>query len=148
MSKGFSVSETIELPAARVWQLITDPSLMPRWMKGIDEMQPLDEGPLDLGSRLSSRLSVTGRGKERETRIDAWEPISVFALASKEGGVSAVYRYRLEPDGERTRVTLDARCTASGFPWRLLHPLISFAMKRVDGGQLAAFKDLAESLTD
>ena len=92
-----------------------------------------------------SRLSVAGRGKERETRIAAWQPTSAFAIASEEGGVSAVYRYDLEPVGGRTRVTLDARCQARGFPWRLLHPLIAFAMKRADGGQLAAFKRVAES---
>ena len=57
---------------------------------------------------------------------------------------SANYDYVLEPTDDGTRITLDARCRATG-PWRLIHPLIVFAMKRSDGDQLAKLRRVVES---
>ena len=146
MAKGFVVTEEIASAPDLVWAALTDPARMPLWMGSIAKVRPADPRPLAEGSRLITTLaSARGKGQAREARIVAWEPESRFALASEEGGVSAIYEYRCAPSQHGTRVTLDARCTARGFPWRLLHPLIAYLMARSDGGQLKALKRLVET---
>jgi hypothetical protein len=55
-----------------------------------------------------------------------------------QGGVSADYTYECVADGRGTRVGLVADCTMTG-PVRLLGPVIRYAIRRADGGQLDAF---------
>ena len=145
MARGFSVTETIDRPPDEVWAYLADIENAPRWMKGIRGVRRLGDGPVGEGARFMTSLSVAGRGAEREMRVAAWQPKERLALSSSERGVSAVYEYVCRPEAEGTRVTLNARCTATGFPWRLLHPLIAYMMKRTDGGQIRALKAAIEA---
>ncbi|MFQ5552001.1 MAG: SRPBCC family protein [Gemmatimonadales bacterium] len=141
MSKGFSATETIDRPIGEVWRFMTDWSKTTTWMRGIDAMRPLGEGPV----REGTRLAFSARGAERESTIVAWQPPNALTLRSVQGPVTAIYEYRCQGVGGRTVVTLDARCSAEGILWKLAHPMIVFMMKRVDGGQLAALKRCLET---
>jgi hypothetical protein len=65
-------------------------------------------------------------------------------LHSVQGGVTARYVYRLEPDGPGTRAVLTADVETAGFPWVLLGPLVRLAVRRADVGQLGAFRAVVE----
>jgi hypothetical protein len=104
-------------------------------MTGIEGMTPTTQAPVSVGTRLKFRA----RGKERETRVTALDPGRRIALTSTQGGVTATYTYTVAPAGDGTEVTLDAVCRTSGV-WKLLHPLIVFAMRRSDSSQLADLK--------
>ena len=85
------------------------------------------------------------RGADRDSLIASCEPGRSIVLRSQQGGVTADYVYSLEPVGETaTRVTLVAECNFSGLHYRLLAPLIRFAIRRTDGGQIADLKRLME----
>ena len=85
------------------------------------------------------------RGADRDSLIASCEPGRSIVLRSQQGGVTADYVYSLEPVGETaTRVTLVAECNFSGLHYRLLAPLIRFAIRGTDGGQIADLKRLME----
>ena len=135
MADGFSVKETIEHPPEDVWAYLTDFSHAEEWMTGVAEMTQITQGPIGVGTRFRFKA----RGKERESHVTALEPGKRIGLTSTQGGVTATYTYSLASAGDRTEVTLNAVCHATGF-WKLLHPIIVFGMKRSDSSHLAKLK--------
>lgn len=81
------------------------------------------------------------------SRVVEWKPEHRFALESVQGGVRARYVYTLEPDGAGTVVSLTAHCQSTGFPWRLISPLVRLAMRRSDQTQLRDLRVLFEGAT-
>jgi uncharacterized protein YndB with AHSA1/START domain len=135
--QAFRVTRTVARPAEQVWAALTDWDGAARWLK-VDRIHA--EGPTAVGTR----LVVTTRGRDRASEITELEPGRSITLRSVQGGVTADYRYTLEPDGDGTRLTLVADVTTRG-PWRLLAPVIRTAIRRADAGQLDA---LAAALGD
>ena len=136
---GFTIREHFRFPPEEVWDYLTDFRNAKEWMTGIDGMTQDGSGPPQVGTRLRFRA----RGKERSSQVSVLVPGTRIALTSKQGGITATYTYSLEPSGDGTEATLDANCEASG-AWRLIHPLIVFAMKRSDSSHLANLKSAME----
>ncbi len=133
---SFMVEEVIAAPTGLVWKHLSDPTGMSRWMAGIEAMRSADGKPLATGSE----LIFTARGAERSSRVLECRRGEVLVLQSVQGRVTATYRYRLEDQGEATRVSLQADCVATGWV-RLVAPLIGVLMRRADSSQLAALKE-------
>jgi len=140
MARGFHAAETIARLATEVWVRLTDFTRAGDWMPRVEWIEPPSGGALAVGTRLRFRA----RGHEQASEVTAFEPGRRIALTSTQGGVTATYTYGIESLGDRTRVTLDGTCEARGL-WRLVHPLIAFAMRRTDGGQLARLKAALEA---
>ena len=132
MTTAFTASTTVGQPLDAVWTRLVDWDTAHRWMPGVGAVRA--EGPLAAGST----LVFTARGKERRATIAALEPGRSITLRSVLGGVTAHYTYECVADGPATRVGLVADCSTAG-PVRLLAPLIRYAIRRADGGQLTAF---------
>ena len=139
MSRSFAVQATIAKPAAQVWQVLTDWRTAHRWMAGVDRLEA--DGETAVGTALSSHA----RGRERSATIAACRPGRSLVLRSVQGGVTADYEYALEPlNDHTTKVTLVADCQMRG-PWRIMGPLIRMAIRKTDGGQLDALKQVIEA---
>ena len=89
-------------------------------------------------------MANRARGAERESQVSALDEGKRLVLTSTQGGVTAIYDYRLVPTANGTQITLDAACNATGW-WKLVHPLIAFAMKKADSPQLARLKSVVEN---
>ena len=137
---AFSASEVIARPVDEVWNAATDWARAPEWMKGLEALRPLDDGPVGKGSR----LAFQSRRSEREARIVEWEPGRRLILQSRQGGITADYAYSFGECAGGTIVTLNAGCRGEGLFWRLASPLIAFKMARADGGQVKALKRMVE----
>ncbi|MET0998187.1 MAG: SRPBCC family protein [Marmoricola sp.] len=132
MTQAFAVQTTIEQPVAEVWERLVDWDTAARWMPGVDALHT--EGPTAAGTV----MVFTARGKERRGQIAALDPGRSITLRSTQGGVTADYAYECVPEGRATRVSLVADCSTTG-AMRLLGPLIRFAIRRADSGQLESF---------
>ena len=139
MAGGFIVKEQIAATPTEVWAYLTDLGNAEAWMTGIEDMSQTIQGPLEVGTRFTFKA----RGKERETRVTEFDQGKRIALTSTQAGVTATYRYSVTPVGDGTEATLEAECDATGF-WKLLHPLIVFAMRKCDSSQLANLKRVIE----
>ncbi len=137
---AFSSAETVRRPRAQVWAAATNWSRASQWMKGVDELRVVQQGPVGEGSKLAFR----SRGSERETIFVTWLPDEKLALRSRQGGITAEYVYGFADCPEGTRVTLEASCHGEGLGWRLAAPLIGFLMASADGSQLRALKTMIE----
>lgn len=145
MTKGFTAESVIDAPPDRVFVQASDPARMHRWMPGVTSVRPADSAPMAVGKRFHVVLETRGRGTEREMTLTQWDPLQRFALSSKEGSVTAEYVYNFTPDGDRTRVSLDASCTSSGIVMTLLRPLIVRLMARHDRPQMVLLKQMVEA---
>lgn len=138
MTNAIDASETIAAPADRVWAVLTDWSGMSRWMPGAEELR----GPTP--PKAGGTLTFTARGAERTSTITELDPGRALTLTSRQGPVTAHYRYRLDPAGDTTRASLVADIVVHG-PLRLLAPTIRRSIAKEDGGQLAALKRVVEA---
>ncbi len=139
MAKTISVSETINRPPDEVWSVLTDWPRAVRWMNGIESMSI--EGETVAGARVRFHT----RGQDRDSVIAHCEAGRSITLRSQQGGVTADYTYSIEAVGDSSsRVSLEAECRFSGLQYLLLGPLIRFAIRRTDGGQIAALKRVIE----
>ena len=136
----FTVEEWIEASAQEVWQHLAEPAAMSAWMSGIDDMRTADGGPVTEGSE----LLFVARGKERTSRVVEFHAAEALTLRSAQGPITATYRYRLRPDGAGCRATLEAECAATGWG-RIMVPLIAPLIRRTDGGQMQALKQVVEA---
>lgn len=132
MARAFAVATTIDHPVGAVWERMVDWETADRWMSGVDALRA--EGPTEAGTT----LVFTARGKERLGRIASLDPGRSITLRSSQSGVTADYVYECEAHGSSTRVSLVADCTTSG-RMRVLGPLVRYAIRRADSGQLEAF---------
>ena len=141
----YSVTETIDAPADAVWAVLGDPTRAPEWMKTVAAVEKTSEGETAKGASFRAASSKRGR-HGRTVTVTEWEAGRRIALASKSGGVSALYDYRCESGEEgKTQVTLDATCEGKGFFWTLAQPMLIFMIKSTDGGQLKRLKKLVEA---
>ena len=139
MTRTISVSETIDRPPDEVWAVLTDWPGAVRWMNGIESMSI--EGETVEGAR----VHFFTRGQDRESVIVQCDSGRSVTLRSQQGGVTADYTYSIEPVGESSsQVSLEAECQFSGWQYLLLGPLIRLAIRRTDGGQIAALKRVIE----
>ena len=132
MTTAFTASATVGQPIGDVWERLVDWDTAHRWMPGVDAVRA--PGPLAAGSS----VFFTARGKERVATIAALDPGRSITLRSVQGGVTADYTYECVADGPGTRVGLVAECSMTG-PVRLFGPVIRYAIRRADSGQLDAF---------
>lgn len=137
MQRAFETETVIDRPVAEVWHELTDWEDAPRWMSGVDAMTS------DAGTTVGATITFRTRGKVRTSTISAVEPGRSVTLDSVQGGVTARYRYRLEPSGDRTTARLTADVAATGL-WALLGPVIRAAIRRTDAGQLDALRGVLE----
>ncbi len=108
-------------------------------MNGIESMS------IDGETVVGAHVRFFTRGQDRDSLITHCEPGRSITLRSQQGGVTADYTYSIEPAGEScSRVSLEAECHFSGLLFPLLGPLIGFAIRRTDGGQIAALKRVIE----
>jgi uncharacterized protein YndB with AHSA1/START domain len=128
MTRAFTRSRTIDRPADDVWRQLTDWDSAAGWL-GVDAISA--SGPTAPGTVLTFHT----RGKEHTSTITAVEPGRSVVLRSVQGGVTADYRYAVEPAGTGSRVTVDADVRTSG-AMRLLGPVIRAAIRRTDRDQL------------
>ncbi|MGA9747076.1 MAG: SRPBCC family protein [Nocardioides sp.] len=134
MTTAFTARATVGHPVAAVWERLVDWDSADRWMRGVDAVRA--QGPVEVGST----IVFTTRGKERLATIAALHPGRSITMRSVQGGVTADYTYECVARGRDTSLSLVADCSMTG-PTRLLGPLIRYAIRRADGGQLARFAD-------
>ena len=132
MTEVFTAETTIDGPVDAVWARLVDWDTAARWMSGVDELRA--QGPTAAGTT----LVFTTRGKQRTGQIVALDPGRSVTLRSVQGGVTAEYVYACVQHDKGTQVSLVVDCSITG-PVRLLGPVIRYAIRRADGGQLDAF---------
>lgn len=137
---AFDSTATLTGTPDEVWRTLTDWSLAPRWMPGVQQLRASTTAVAP-----GTTLTFVVRGKERTARVHEAEAPHSLVLVSRSGPVTATYRYRLAPAADRrTALTLVADVMVTG-PLALLAPVIRRAIAREDAAQPRRLAALLEA---
>ena len=116
---------TIARPPAEVFPWLIDPEKVRQWMTGLEVYQPLEPGPLGIGSRIRQELVVSGQHLKFELQVTRLEPPSAAELRFEGSGFKAVNEYAITPhDGDGSAVTWVISGDTTSFKAKLLAPMV------------------------
>jgi uncharacterized protein YndB with AHSA1/START domain len=93
------LTQFIEHPPAKVWQALTDPTLHAKWWAAGD-VRPL------VGHRFTLDMGPWG---QQPCEVLAVEPERLLSYSFAPGTLNTTLTWRLEPEGEGTRLWLEHR---------------------------------------
>lgn len=108
-----------------VYAYITDPSHLPEWQLSAVKAEPLDEGPVHVGSRVRVTRRIGNREMPMTVEFDRLDPPYSWDLHGIEGPVRPRTHGEIEPldDGRRSRVTIEIDFEGHGLG-KALVPLV------------------------
>jgi len=135
----------IARPRADVAAFAADPRNATRWYENIESVRWETEPPLAVGSRLAFVARFLGRRLEYTYEIRELVAGERLVMSTSQGPFPMETTYTWADAGEgATRMTLRNRGEPAGFT-RVAAPLMTRAMRRANGQDLAALKALLES---
>jgi len=114
MSSNFSTDVNVDRPVTTVFAYVAEPRNFPAWNSAVESVV------LAGGNRYVMRRQLPGGPATNDLAVTASDPPALFEIRTTSGPTPFVYRYRFEPAGGGTRVTLDAQVELPGLLARLL----------------------------
>jgi carbon monoxide dehydrogenase subunit G len=134
----------VSRPPAEVFPWLLDADKVPAWMTGLQAYEPLDPGPLRVGSRIRQDLTVSGPQLHFVMEVARLEP-PVEALLRFEGsGFKAANEYGLAAADGGTRVTWVVSGDTTSFKAKLIAPMVQAKLQEKLDGDLARLRALLE----
>jgi uncharacterized protein YndB with AHSA1/START domain len=126
----FELSLDIIAPPAKVFEFVADFTTMPRWYSAVKRVQRV-EGTGGLGTRYEVHRDLPGGTAVNDVAITSYSDGEEVTFTSLSGPTPFVYRYRVRPIRDATRLTLEGTISASGLPGpaALLGPLAERVFK-------------------
>ena len=117
---------SVEIPRAPgdVFPWLIEPDKVRQWMTGLEVYQPLDTGPITIGSRIRQELTVSGQHLKFELQIARLEPPSAAELRFEGSGFRAVNEYTVTAADGGAAVTWVISGDTTTFKARLLAPMV------------------------
>ena len=142
MTVSIDVETRIARPPAEVFAALIDVEHWPAWLiaSGIVRVEPLDPGPLAMGSRLRVSQTVAGRSTVLDGAITVLAPGAAFGLRGKDkDGVSMEIDAVLAVDEMATRLRWSLRI---GLPlrYRAFESMVAPQARRAAALDLEAFR--------
>ena len=122
----------------RVWKAVVDFQARPRWSPRVKEALILDEGPLQVGSRI--KLTVD-RDRFTSTVVELHPPERLVLLV-KGPGFRVTHSYQLRPSENKTEVTMSGEY--GGLIGAMVVRFMQRSLRRDLTDELAAIKGAAE----
>jgi carbon monoxide dehydrogenase subunit G len=137
-------SVTVAKPRAEVFPWLLDADKVPRWMTGLRVYEPLEPGPLRIGSSIREELDVSGHTLRFELEVSRLEPPSVAELRFEGSGFRAANEYALVAAPAGTRVNWVISGDTTSFSARLIAPMVQSRLREKLAADLARLRALLE----
>jgi carbon monoxide dehydrogenase subunit G len=115
---------TVARPPADVFPWLIEPDKVRQWMTGLEVYQPLDPGPIALGSRIRQELVVSGQHLKFELQVTRLDVPSAAELRFEGSGFRAVNEYSVTTNGGGAAVTWVISGDTTSFKAKLLAPMV------------------------
>lgn len=147
MTSDFTIDIDVEAPQETVFSYIADGSRTPEWYEAIQTASKTSEGPTVEGTRYTFTRVLPQGEVVNEVEVSEFREPDRVTFTSMSGPTPFVYRYRIEPSGTGSRVTLAGTITGEGLrgPAALLAPLAGKFFERGMAKNLKALKARLES---
>jgi len=132
----------VAAPPAEVFPWLLDADRVPRWMTGLEVYEPLDPGPLRVGSRIRQELSVSGQQLRFELRVAELDPPRRAVLRFEGSGFRAANEYTVRDAGSGANVTWVISGDATSFKAKLLVPMVQAKLQEKLETDLARLRTL------
>jgi uncharacterized membrane protein len=125
-----TVEQEISRDRASVAGFAMDPANDARWIKALDSVRVLDDGPVGAGTRVERVASFLGRRIEYVNEIVEHDPPRRLAMQSVKAPFPMTVTYEFdETPGGGTLARIRATGDAGGF-YKVAGPLLSAAVRR------------------
>jgi carbon monoxide dehydrogenase subunit G len=114
MSLTVKTAVHIERTPHDVFAFIAEPENLPQWDPAIQAVRRKEPGPVGPGSELTVTAEEGGRQVTIESHVTEFEADRIFGVAATFSGVPLRLRWRLEPDGNGTRLTTEGDAELRG----------------------------------
>jgi carbon monoxide dehydrogenase subunit G len=116
---------TVDKPPAQVFPWLLDADKVPRWMTGLEVYEPLEPGPLHVGSRIRQELSVSGQHLRFELEVAALDPPRSAVLRFEGSGFKAANEYAVRESADGgSEVTWVISGDTTSFKAKLVAPMV------------------------
>ena len=116
---------TVARPPAEVFPWLIEPDKVKEWMTGLERYEPLQPGPLTVGSRIRQELVVSGQHLKFELHVARLEPPSAAELRFEGSGFKASNEYTVtQADGAGSAVTWVIAGETTSLKAKLLAPMV------------------------
>ncbi|HKH17645.1 MAG TPA: SRPBCC family protein [Solirubrobacteraceae bacterium] len=115
---------TVGKPPAEVFPWLLDVDKVPRWMTGLEVYEPLEPGPLRVGSRIRQELSVSGHRLTFEMDVAELDAPRRAVLHFAGSGFNAANEYAVSAAGSGASVTWVISGDTTSFKARLIAPMV------------------------
>ncbi len=128
----FTIDIDVDAPQEAVFSYIADGSRTPEWYEAVQTASKTTEGPTGEGTRYTFTRVLPQGEVVNEVEVSEFRKPNLVTFTSKSGPTPFVYRYRIEPTGAGSRVTLEGSITGEGLrgPAAVLAPLAGKFFKR------------------
>ncbi len=141
-------SIVIDRPQEDVFQFSSDPANVPRYSPSIVRYEQVDEGPLELGSRISGSIKVAGKRLDFLYEIVEFEPPRRFSAKTIESPIPFRVTIWSDPlNGGTLLEWLTETDQFGGFFGKLAEPVVVGIYARELRADLARLKALVETGT-
>jgi uncharacterized protein YndB with AHSA1/START domain len=97
-----------------VFAYITDVSRHPEWQEGLVSATVETDGPVGVGSRVVHRRKIGFGTVATTSEITTFEPPRLLAFRGLDGPIRAEGTQRVEPAGQRSRVSFEMEMQGHG----------------------------------
>ena len=135
---------TIARPPAEVFPWLVDPDKVAQWMSGLERYEPLEPGPLRVGSRIAQRLSVSGYELGFELTVKELDPPGRAVLTFSGSGFDAANAYTVAPADGGSQVSWVVSGDTTSFKAKLVAPMVQGKLQEKQDADLARLRALLE----
>ena len=143
------ISESIEINRRPedVFAYLDEVKRHGEWQEQIVDVQPLDDGPLRVGSRVKETRRVPGGDRTMTYEVTEHEPPRQSSFRVLDGPVRAEGTISIEPIGEgsRSRLTITIDFKGHGLGGKVLLPVAKAQARKQIPKDQARMKELLES---
>jgi uncharacterized protein YndB with AHSA1/START domain len=141
------VSNVIDAPLERVFQMFTDIEHGPAHVSDIKRIEILTPGPIRRGTRWRETRNLVGVQDSAEMEITSFERNRMYTITHHKAGVQVDTSFWFEPVDGGTNVSIEFELEPGGVPPGFLAPLgwaIEGKVKQVLSHDLADLKHAIE----
>jgi carbon monoxide dehydrogenase subunit G len=115
---------TVAKPPAEVFPWLLDADKVSRWTTGLEVYEPLEPGPLRVGSRIRQELSVSGQQLRFELLVAELDAPRRAVMRFEGSGFKAANEYTVSEARGGAVVTWVISGTTTSFKARLIAPMV------------------------
>ncbi len=134
----------INRPQPEVFDFVSDPANDSQWQSGSEGGEWSSEGPVGVGSTVSSATKFMGRRIESTLEVTSWDPPKQYGQKVLNGPIPFEITISLEPKEGGTQLTVSGQAEFGGF-FKVAEGLVGRQLKKQMESDFKSLKSLLEA---